>query len=76
MQRLESKVLLAGCLVNGILSSIAIAIDIMSVSTAPTLSTSIGMMQNKVKNNSSDSSGKIRIIALLYIRVPVLTWRP
>ncbi len=66
--------MLAGCLVNGILSSIAI--DIMSVSTAPTLSTSVGMMQNKVKNNSSDSSGKIRIIALLYIRVPVLTWRP
>ncbi len=74
MHRLESKALLAGCLVNGILSSTAI--DIMSVSTAPTLSTSVGMMQSKVKNNSSDSSGKIRIIALLYIRVPVLTWRP
>ncbi len=70
VQKRERRAMLAGCLVNGILS--VIAIDVMSVSTTPTLSRSDGIIQDKEENNSHDSSGKISFIALLYICASVL----
>ncbi len=70
VQKREGRAMLAGCLVNGILS--VIAIDVMSVSTAPTLSRSDGIIQNKEESKSHASSGKISFIALLYICVSAL----